>query len=132
MKNSLCWGIFREAAHSPGRESDDAEILRLTGKHLEAKGLQVVLKTPEEVGAADEGLPRFVFLMCERIDVLRRLRVLEAAGVPHVNSPQSVFNTYRERMLEVFTEANVPFIASRLVETSATDVPGPLPVCGME
>ncbi len=84
MKNSLCWGIFREAAHSPGRESDDAEILRLTGKHLEAKGLQVVLKTPEEVGAADEGLPRFVFLMCERVDVLRRLRVLEAAGVPHV------------------------------------------------
>jgi len=88
VKNSLCWGIFREAAHSPGRESDDAEILRLTGKHLEAKGLQVVLKTPEEVGAADEGLPRFVFLMCERVDVLRRLRVLEAAGVPHVNSPQ--------------------------------------------
>src|SRR5438046_4375001 len=89
VESSYCWGIFREAAHSPGRESDDAEILRLTGKHLEAKGLQVVLKTPEEVGPADEGLPRFVFLMCERVDVLRRLRVLEAAGVPHVNSPQS-------------------------------------------
>jgi hypothetical protein len=127
VKNSLCWGIFREAAHSPGRESDDAEILRLTGKHLEAKGLQVVLKTPEEVNEADEGLPRFVFLMCERVDVLRRLRALETAGVPHVNSPQSVLNTYRERMLEVFAEANVPFIASRLVETSAAGAPGPLP-----
>src|SRR5437773_8109552 len=24
-----CWGIFRETTHSPGRESDDTEILRL-------------------------------------------------------------------------------------------------------
>lgn len=122
MKHSLCWGVFRETAHSPGRESDDAEILRLTGKHLEANGLQVVLKTPEEINGADEGRPRFVFLMCERVDVLRRLRALESAGVPHVNSVQSVLNTYRERMIEAFAEANVPFIASRLVETSAAGV----------
>ena len=25
-----CWGIYRELAHSPGRETDDAEILRAT------------------------------------------------------------------------------------------------------
>jgi hypothetical protein len=127
VTNSLCWGIFREVAHSPGRESDDAEILRLTGKHLEAKGLQVVLKTPEEINGVDEGRPRFVFLMCERVDVLRRLRALEASGVPQVNSTQSVLNTYRERMLEAFVEANVPFIASRLVGTSAADAGGALP-----
>ena len=128
MKNSLCWGIFREAAHSPGRESDDAEILRLTGKHLEAKGLQVVLRTPEEVTGLPEAPPRFVFLMCERVEVLERLHVLEASGVPHVNSTRSVLNTYRERMLEAFAEANVPFIASRLVPTSATAVPDAPPV----
>jgi len=128
VKNSLCWGIFREAAHSPGRESDDAEILRLTGKHLEAKGLQVVLRTPEEVTGLPEAPPRFVFLMCERVEVLERLHVLEASGVPHVNSTRSVLNTYRERMLEAFAEANVPFIASRLVPTSATAVPDAPPV----
>jgi hypothetical protein len=128
VKNSLCWGIFREAAHSPGRESDDAEILRLTGKHLEAKGLQVVLRTPEEVTGLPEAPPRFVFLMCERVEVLERLHVLEASGVPHVNSTRSVLNTYRERMLEAFAEANVPFIASRLVPTSATEVPDAPPV----
>jgi hypothetical protein len=128
VKNSLCWGIFREAAHSPGRESDDAEILRLTGKHLEAKGLQVVLRTPEEVTGLPEAPPRFVFLMCERVQVLERLHVLEASGVPHVNSTRSVLNTYRERMLEAFAEANVPFIASRLVPTSATEVPDAPPV----
>ncbi len=38
MQSSYCWGVFREVAHSPGRESDDTEILRLTGKHLEARG----------------------------------------------------------------------------------------------
>jgi len=36
-----CWGIFRERAHSPGREYDDSEILTLTGKELEARGFQV-------------------------------------------------------------------------------------------
>ncbi len=127
MDNSLCWGIFRESAHSPGRESDDAEILRLTGKHLEAKGLQVLLKTPEETGGADERRPRFVFLMCERIEVLQRLRALEASGVPHVNSPQAVLNTYRDRMIEALAEANVPFIPSRLVSTAAAGVADALP-----
>jgi hypothetical protein len=37
-ESSWLWGIFREQAHSPGRETDDTEILRLTGKHLEARG----------------------------------------------------------------------------------------------
>ena len=46
-----CWGIFREQAHSPGRETDDAEILRLTAKHLEAAGFQVGLKA----AASSEG-----------------------------------------------------------------------------
>jgi hypothetical protein len=128
VNNSLCWGIFRESAHSPGRESDDTEILRLTGKHLEAKGLQVILKTPEEVNEADESRPRFVFLMCERLDVLRRLRALEASGVPLVNGSQAVLNTYRERMIEVLAEANVPFITSRLVSTAETGAGAAPPV----
>jgi hypothetical protein len=46
---AYCWGIWREREHAPGRESDDTEILRLTGKHLEARGFQVVLRSPDEV-----------------------------------------------------------------------------------
>jgi len=42
-----CWGVFREEAHSPGRESDDAEILRLAAKSLEARGFQVELRDPD-------------------------------------------------------------------------------------
>jgi hypothetical protein len=114
-----CWGIFRESTHSPGRESDDTEILRLTGKHLEAKGLHVELKTADEVTEVDaDRPPRFVFLMCERMEVLDRLRALEVGGVPHVNSPRAVHNTYRDRMIAVLDEANVPFIPSRIVATA--------------
>jgi hypothetical protein len=113
-----CWGIFRETTHSPGRESDDTEILRLTGKHLEAKGFHVELKTAEEVTEVDADRPRFVFLMCERMEVLDRMRALEVGGVPHVNSPRAVHNTYRDRMIAVLDEANVPFISSRLVATT--------------
>jgi len=126
--SNSCWGIFRELTHSPGRESDDTEILRLTGKHLEAKGFQVKLRTADEISEIDEDRPRFVFLMCERVDVLNRLRALEVSGVPHVNSPRAVQNTYRDRMIAVLDEANVSFIRSRLVSTTERPEPSPLPV----
>lgn len=128
MRVPACWGIFRERAHSPGRESDDAEILRLAGKHLEAKGLQVVLKTPEEAFADPEETPAGVFFMCERVEALDRLSAWEAAGVPHVNSPRAVLNTYRARMIAHFEEAGVPFIPSTLVPTAATEVAAAAPV----
>src|SRR6266540_3446968 len=67
---AYCWGIWRERAHSPGRESDDTEILRLTGKHLEARGVQVVLKRPDEVIGTVDARPLGVFLMCEQSEIL--------------------------------------------------------------
>ncbi|PYN46687.1 MAG: hypothetical protein DME00_18365 [Candidatus Rokuibacteriota bacterium] len=100
----------------------------MTGKHLEAKGFHVELKTAKEVVEVDEGWPRFVFLMCERLEVLDRLRTLEVSGVPHVNSPRAVHNTYRDRMIAVLDEANVPFIPSRVVATGESPEPGALPV----
>jgi len=126
--SNACWGVFRESTHSPGRESDDTEILRLTGKHLEAKGFHVELKTADEVNEIEDGRPRFVFLMCERVEVLERLRALEVSGVPHVNSPRAVHNTYRDRMIAVLDEANVPFIPSRVVSTAEPAEPSALPV----
>ena len=118
MTMRSCWGIFRELTHSPGRESDDTEILRLTGKHLEARGYQVALKSTDEVLEASDEPPRFVFLMCERLEVLAHLRRLELRGVRLVNGPQAVLNTYREAMIATLAEANLPFIPSRLVSTA--------------
>ena len=115
--SSHCWGIFRERAHSPGRENDDTEILRLTGKHLEARGYQVDLKDPEDVSGPIAGRPRAIFLMCEREEVLAQLAAWERDGIRIVNSPAAVLATYRERMIAQFDEAGVPFIKSRLVVT---------------
>jgi hypothetical protein len=128
VSDARCWGIFREVTHSPGRESDDAEILQLTGKHLEKRGFQVVLKSPDELVGATEPHPNGIFLMCEQIEILQHLRSLEVAGVAHVNSPVAVLNTYRERMIAQCAEANVPFVESELVSTSGRYQPAALPV----
>ena len=127
MSDPYCWGIFREEAHSPGREGDDTEILRLTAKGLEAKGFQVDLKTPDELGAPTDARPRGIFLMCEQPGALQALMALEAAGVREVNRPVGVLNTYRHRMIARFAEAGVPFIESRLVATSDERVVAPPP-----
>jgi hypothetical protein len=128
VSDSYCWGIFREEAHSPGRESDDSEILRLTAKGLEAKGFQVDLKTPDELGGVVDTKPRSIFLMCERPEALHALTALAADGVREVNSPAAVLGTYRDRMIAQFAEAGVPFVASRLVATSGVRVEVPQPV----
>jgi hypothetical protein len=128
VSDPYCWGIFREEAHSPGRESDDAEILRLSAKGLLAKGFQVDLKTPDDLGMAGEARPRGIFLMCEQPAALRALGALEAAGVRAINSPAAVLNTYRDRMVAQFAEARVPFVESRLVATSGERVAAPRPV----
>jgi len=122
-----CWGLFREREHSPGRESDDAEILRLTGKHLETHGVQVELRAPEDL-VATEVPPDGVFFMCERMEALTTLLAWQERGVRLVNSPLAVLNTYRERMIAQLHEAKVAFVPSRLVTTGGADVASRLPV----
>ena len=118
MRPVRCWGVFREREHSPGRETDDAQILRLTGKNLETKGFEVTLKESHELDDRAEA-PAAVFLMCEQLPALRRLQAWEAAGVAQVNRPLAVLNTYRDRMIAHFGEAGIPFVKSRLVATAA-------------
>ena len=117
MSDSYCWGIFRESAHSPGRETDDTEILRLTGKHLEARGFRVLIQSPEEIAGLPAESPRGVFMMCEQVAILAHLRELAARGVPHVNTPSAVLNTYRDQMIALLQEAAVSFVPSRIVPT---------------
>ena len=127
MSERTYWGLFREREHSPGRESDDAEILRLTAKHLESHGVHVELRAPEDLAAA-ETLPDGVFLMCERQEALRVLLDWQERGVRQVNAPRAVLNTYRERMITQLREANVPFITSRVVpiDTAPGDLGAPV------
>lgn len=122
MSGRICWGIFRERAHSPGREFDDSEILRLTGKHLEARGFQVGLKSPDEVAQAGDSHPPNIFLMCERLEIIDQLRQWELRGVRHVNRPSAILHTYRDQMLALFERSGIEFPASRLVQTTASDI----------
>jgi glutathione synthase/RimK-type ligase-like ATP-grasp enzyme len=118
MNVDRCWGIFREPAHSPGRESDDAEILRLTAKELEARGFEVAVKDPAEIGHPAERRPGALFLMCEQVPVLRLLQEWEAGGVRLVNAPLAILNTYRECSLALLRSAGIPLPVSRVVATA--------------
>jgi hypothetical protein len=112
------WGIYRELAHSPGRETDDAEILRATAHKLEEKGFHVDLKTAEEITGSAEEPPAFLFVMCERLEILARLERWQQLGVCQINSGSAIRNTYRDRMLSLFERNRVPFPASVLVPTA--------------
>jgi hypothetical protein len=115
-----CWGIFRERAHSPGRESDDTEILRLAAKMLEARGFEVSVKSPEEIADSGEPHPPAIFVMCERIPILRRLQAWEATGARIVNAPLAVLATYRKQTLLRWKAGRIPFPSSRMVSTRRT------------
>src|SRR5438552_1851935 len=127
-----CWGIYRELAHSPGRETDDAEILRATARRLEGKGFRVSLRTAEEIAATAEDPPPFLFVMCERLEILRRLESWAERGACQVNSASAIRNTYRDRMLPLFQHNRVPFPASVIVETSSPLLDGPAFAHGSE
>jgi hypothetical protein len=127
-----CWGIYRELAHSPGRETDDAEILRATARRLEDKGFRVSLRTAEEISGSEEDPPPFLFVMCERLEILRELEDWGERGVCQVNSASAIRNTYRDRMLPLFQNNRVPFPASVIVETTSPLPDGPAFAHGSE
>jgi hypothetical protein len=117
----LCWGVYRELAHSPGRETDDAEILRTTARELENLGLSVELKSPDELPETEDfdAVPPNLFVMCERIPVVEKLAAWEARGARIVNSPSGIRNTDRERTIALFQRHGVPHPKSVLVQTAA-------------
>lgn len=112
------WGVYRELAHSPGRETDDAEILRATARELEARGFDVELKTPEEVAEFGGEPPAYLFVMCERIPILEKLRDWEMRGARVVNTAEAIRNTYRDRTISLFEKNSVSFPPSLIVPTS--------------
>jgi hypothetical protein len=122
VTDARCWGVYRELAHSPGRETDDAEILRATARELEARGFDVELKSPDELqetsGASGGGEPPNVFVMCERPPIVERLAAWERRGARIVNRPSGIRNTDRERTIALFARHSVPFPHSVLVETA--------------
>ena len=121
----ICWGVYRELAHSPGRVDDDGAIMKSVGKALAARGFSV------ELVAADAEFETYganIFVMCERGAALDRLKTAEKAGSVVVNSPDAIRNTYRHRMVELFAQHHVPAPASQIV---ASDTRKPQPAAGV-
>jgi hypothetical protein len=118
-----CWGIYRELAHSPGRETDDAEILRATADRLTARGFEVTLRTADEVLEGSEPAPRSLFVMCERLPILERLGLWEREGSFQINSSEAILNTYRHRMVPLFMRNRVRFPRSVLIAANPENVP---------
>ena len=121
MNEPRCWGVYRELAHSPGRETDDAEILRATGRELSVLGYEVELKAPDELPDLDHfaAVPPFLFVMCERIPNVERLAAWERRGARIVNRPAGIRNTDRERTIALFERHRVRFPKSVLVDTAS-------------
>lgn len=119
------WGIYRELAHSPGRETDDALILKAAARLLEEDGFAVDLKSAEDVSRASLEPPPCLFVMCERPEILDTLGRWEARGVRQVNRTEGIRNTYRDRTLALFSRAGIPFPKSVLVDTSDPRPLGP-------
>ena len=124
-----CWGIYRELAHSPGRETDDAEILRAAALELEGLGLSVTLKSPDELPETDDfaAVPPNLFVMCERIPIVEKLAAWERRGTRIVNPPSGIRNTDRERTIALFEKHGVAHPKSVLVATGTgrAAFPGP-------
>ncbi|MBI3300033.1 MAG: hypothetical protein HYZ75_17850 [Elusimicrobia bacterium] len=98
-----CLGVFRELQNSPGRETDDALILKAVLEQLEVLGVKTTAVTPEEL---DE-LPNFdydlIIPMCEAPERIARLDGAEkrSPGTLWVNRPSSVLACYRTSMVPV-------------------------------
>jgi hypothetical protein len=116
-----CIGVLREPAHSPGRVDDDAAIMESVGDAMRERGFRVELIPAD---AVIEGPPANLFAMCERGTVLDRLAALETRGSVVVNSPAAIRNTYRHRMVELFTRYGVAAPMSWIVAADA-DMPRP-------
>ncbi|MDE2144273.1 MAG: hypothetical protein KGJ84_17845 [Elusimicrobia bacterium] len=112
-------GILRETQNSPGRESDDALILKAVMDQLSILKTRTTVITPEEFDRADVSAYDIIVPMCETYPRLMRLKKIEAeTGVMVINPSDSVLGCYRTRMLESF--ANTPGLSYPPTEVRRT------------
>jgi hypothetical protein len=96
-------GILRETQNSPGRESDDALILKAVMDQLSILKTRTEVVTPDEFDRADVSGFDIIVPMCETYPRLMRLKKIEAeTGVMVINPSDSVLGCYRTRMLVSF------------------------------
>lgn len=99
-------GILRETQNSPGRESDDALILKAVMDQLSILKTETNVITPEEFDRSNPKGYDLIVPMCETYPRLMRLKKIEEeTGVVVVNPADTVLGCYRTRMLDSFARA---------------------------
>jgi glutathione synthase/RimK-type ligase-like ATP-grasp enzyme len=114
-------GILRETQNSPGRESDDALILKAVMDQLSILKTRTTVITPEEFDSADVSGYDIIVPMCETYPRLMRLKKIEAeTGVMVINPSDSVLGCYRTRMLASFERTpGISYPPTEMRRTSA-------------
>ena len=116
-------GLYREAECSPGRHrSNDAHLLELVGRALEARGFRVDLMTLAEAAPCRRSAT-MVFSMCQGRSALDLLTRWELDGTRLINSPRAALNTYRDRLPAILQTAGIRFPPTTIVTTARTDDP---------
>ncbi|MBI4676335.1 MAG: NTP transferase domain-containing protein [Elusimicrobia bacterium] len=100
--SATCLGITRELANSPGRETDDALILKAVLAAVDGLRIGARLMTPEEADREDLGAYDMILPMCEAYPRLKRLEAMEGGRIVMVNPPSSVLACYRTEMIKAF------------------------------
>ena len=116
-------GLYREVECSPGRHrSNDAHLLELVGRALEARGFRVDLMTLAEA-ALYRRSAAMVFSMCQGRRALDLLTRWELDGTRLINSPRAALNTYRDRLPAILQAAGLRFPPTVIVTTASADDP---------
>lgn len=116
-------GLYREVECSPGRHrSNDAHLLELVGRALEARGFRVDLMTLAEA-ASSRRSAAMVFSMCQGRRALDLLTRWELDGTRLINSPRAALNTYRDRLPAILQAADLRFPPTTIVTTARADDP---------
>ncbi|MFA6316613.1 MAG: hypothetical protein WC943_04285 [Elusimicrobiota bacterium] len=115
-----CLGIARELTNSPGRESDDALILKAVLEQVDGLRIGTRFMTPEEADREDLAGYQMILPMCEAYPRLMRLKELEGTSFVMINPPTSVLACYRTaltRTFESLPQLNFPSSEMRPVQS---------------
>lgn len=123
-----CLGVFRELQNSPGRETDDALVLKAVLEQLEILGVDTTAVTPEELDGLSTSGYGLIIAMCEAPERIARLDAVARGGGPTlwVNPPSAVLACYRTTMVpRLMAEAGLHLPPSEI--RAVADGPGVAP-----
>lgn len=108
-------GIKRKEIYSPNHITNDYQILLKTSEVLKELGHDVEILEESYIETHDID-DKIIFSMAQGQAGLLRLQEFENNGAMIINTPTSALNSYRINMINLLTEAAVPFPKSVILE----------------